>query len=118
MSLGIWDEQLRVSWSWKLKGGRGRDYGRIPPANIAWLKEWYQKHLKEWAENYLAELAKVLIILLGLIIFRVVLLAAKASGMDPGQVAMLEDLHFWSSYATFGILVIYSIFSWIGSMLR
>ena len=84
---------------------------------MGWLATWYTEHLKEWAESYLAEIVKGVLVLFGLAVFRVSILAVKLTGMDPGYLALLEELHFWFQYATIGALGMYSIFKLIGSML-
>lgn len=84
---------------------------------MGWLAQWYRKHLKEWAESYLADVAKGVLVLLGLAVFRVAILAVKLTGMDPSYLALLEELHFWFQYATIGVLGLYSIFKLIGGML-
>lgn len=82
------------------------------------LSRWYANHLKEWVESYVAELAKGLLVLLGLGIFRVFILALKwGTGMEQEHLTLLEDLDFWLQYATIAALGMYSVLKVIGSML-
>jgi hypothetical protein len=83
---------------------------------MAWLAAWYNKHLKEWAESYLAEIAKGVLVLFGLLIFRVAILALRMTGMDQEYLRLLEDLHFWFQYATIAVLGLYSVFKLIAGL--
>lgn len=81
------------------------------------VSSWYEKHLKEWLESYVAELAKGIAVLLGLVVFRLVILVVKQTGMDETYLALLEELHFWLQYATIAALGFYSLLKLIGGML-
>jgi len=84
---------------------------------MGWLSAWYTKHLKEWAETYLAELAKGVLVLFGLAVFRVGILALRLMGMAEEQLRLLEELHFWLQYATIAVLGGYSVLKLIGGMM-
>ena len=84
---------------------------------MGWLATWYSKHLKEWAESYLAEVAKVVLVLFSLGIFRVCILALRLTGMDPTYLALLEELHFWLQYGTMAALEVYSLFKLASGLL-
>jgi hypothetical protein len=82
-----------------------------------WLGRWYKEHFKEFAESYIADIAKGVLVLLGLGVFRIAILTLKLTGMDPEQLALLEKLHFWSTYATIGALSLYSVIKVIAFLL-
>jgi|GEM_PF-4899026 len=83
---------------------------------MGWLAAWYTKHLKDWLEAYLAELAKGVIVLMGLAVFRTAILGLQWIGEDQESLALLVQLHFWLQYATIGALGFYSFFKLVGSM--
>jgi hypothetical protein len=80
------------------------------------LAAWYTKHLKDWLEAYLAELAKGVIVLAGLAVFRVAILGLQWIGEDQENLTLLLQVHFWLQYATMGALGLYSLFKLIGGM--
>jgi hypothetical protein len=84
---------------------------------MGWFATWYTKHLREWAESYLAEIAKGVLVLFGLVILRVAILAVKLTGEEPEYLTLLEQLHFWFTYATIGALGLYSFLKLVGAML-
>jgi hypothetical protein len=64
----------------------------------------------------LAELAKGVIVLAGLAVFRVAILGLQWIGEDQENLTLLLQLHFWLQYATMGALGLYSLFKLIGGM--
>jgi hypothetical protein len=81
------------------------------------LATWYKQRLRDWIESYLAELAKGVLVLLGLGIFRVAILAVGLTGIDREYLALLEQLHFWLTYGTIAALGMYFLLKLIAGML-
>jgi len=91
-------------------------FGKIR-MGFGWLATWYRTRLKEWAESYLAEIAKGVLVLFGLAVFRVAILAVRLTGIDPGYLTSLEELDFWFQYATIAALGLYSLLKFVSALL-
>jgi len=74
--------------------------------------------LSWFVESYLADLLKGLMVLSGLVVFQGFLFGMKAMGYSQDELASLQHVHYWASYATIVVLSIDFIFRLVMSIFR
>jgi hypothetical protein len=85
---------------------------------MGWLAQFYSRKLSWFVESYLADLLKGLMVLAGLMIFEGFLFGMRVMGYSAEKLSNLENVHYWASYATIGVLSLDFVIKLVLSIFR
>jgi hypothetical protein len=74
------------------------------PSMHEYISRWWHRHLEDFTLTFVADLVKTILVLFGLSTFYCFIRGMGLMGYATARLDMLEEVHFWASYAAMVVL--------------